>query len=727
MKITGNRSIRLTAAATLLLLSLPAAFAQGSGGAAAVPPLGPAQTLRLPQIVQRTLPSGIRLVLLEDHAQPAIWMRLALPAGAIRDPQNKVGLAQMAASLLDKGTATRTESQIADTVDLLGASLGASADDDYLFVSAQGLSPHADKLLELMADITLRPTFPQAEMDRYRTRTLSAITSSLAEPGNLANAAIARLVFGAHPYGNFSAGTRETLTTITQADLKAFHAAYFAPNEATVFVVGDITADQAAAKVEKAFAGWAKKTAPAAPAPPDASVPGVAPRPQITIIDRPGAAQTEIRIGTLARPYSDPQRVTGVVATAVLGLGNFEGRLTREIRVKRGLTYGVASFFTRNKQAGLFQVSTFTKNATTGEVVTLALGEADKLTKAPPTGEELQDRQSFLTGAFALGVATPSGVLTRLVPAVLFGSGPQELTTFSERVMAVTPQAVQQVIDGLPLERSRIVLVGDAKEIEPQVKALGDVTIISQDQVDLNSPTLRASAAQTAVGTTPATAEEIAAGRARLDAAIKAHGGEAFLNVTSLKITGKGELSPPGGGGTKIPLSQIILTTVAPDKSRLDMKSDFGDFAFASMGGEKGGWISAVGNIQTLPPSRSSSADPNALLIAAAKRRFAVRSLASAPPSAEGKKQIGFAVTNDKGIVTEFYIEEGTNLVRQLTSKGRQGESSTFLGGYKAVNGLQMPTTMRTTQNGADFLSMTFDTFEFNKPVEDTLFDKPKG
>ena len=335
------------AAASLSVLSAysaPTSFAQvpanqapGASEAAAkaallpppvgLPPLGPPQPVILPPVTQKTLPNGLKIVVLEDHKQPALFMRLSLSAGTIRDSKDKIGVAQMTAALLDNGTTTRSEDQIADAVDTLGANLDAIAGDDYLSVGASGLSSQADALMDLMADITLHPTFPQETVDRYKTRTISGITAALGEPATVASAALARVVYGAHPYGNFSSGTTETVPTLTRADAEAFAQTYFAPNGATLFFVGDITAAQAEALAGKYFGAWEKKTVPAPPPAPRPVVDRAPmPKPRIFVIDRPGAAQTEVRIGVLTPGYSDPKRITDSVASTVLGLGQFEGR-----------------------------------------------------------------------------------------------------------------------------------------------------------------------------------------------------------------------------------------------------------------------------------------------------------------------------------------------------------------------------------------------------------------
>lgn len=477
--------MRLNVSAASLLAVLLAAMPAAIG---APPPLGKPRPLRLPPVAQKTLPNGLRIVVLEDHAQPALWMRLAVPAGSIRDPADRMGLAQMTAGLLDKGTTTRTETQIADQVEGLGASLGAAAEEDYLIVSASGLSTHADTLLDLLADVTLRPTFPPEEIDRLRTRTLNAITAELAEPGALAAAAVNRLVYGAHPYGNYATGTPATLAAITPEDLRRFHDAHFAPDAATLFLAGDITAEAAAAKVEKAFGAWARRAVPDSPAAPPALSRET--RPRITLIDRPGAAQTEIRIGVRTTGYRDPRRLVGSTTAAVLGLGE-QGRLYREIRVKRGLTYSVYSYFSRNAQAGEFQIATFTKNPSTAEVIRLALGEVQKLAQQPPPAAEMAERKNFLIGTFALSVATPDGILRRLIPATLYGDGPNDLSLYIPRVEAVTPGQVQEMVRDLGVEGAHVVLVGDAKAIEDQVRPLGEVTKIAMEAVDLRSPTLK--------------------------------------------------------------------------------------------------------------------------------------------------------------------------------------------------------------------------------------------
>ncbi len=691
-----------------------------------IPPLGPTRPLRLPAIVERTLPNGLRLVLLEDHTQPALWLRLALPAGSIRDPRSRVGLAQMTAALLTKGTTTRTEAQIADTVDGLGASIGAGADSDFFTVSSSGLSAYRDTLFDLFADITLRPTFPTVEIDRYRTITLNNITQALADGGTLADIAFSRRLYGGHPYGDFSSGTPVSLPDITQQDLTTFHRTYFAPNVATLFVAGDITLDQATAKATAAFGEWERKSVPSLPSPPKTGT--VTTAPQITLVDRPGSAQTQIRIGTVIAGASDPKRYIASVASFILGVGNDNGRLTREVRVKRGLTYSIASDFGRRAQAGAFEISTFTKTPSTAEVLRLSLAEAAKLAQAPPAAGELVESKTLLNGSFALSVATTPGLLGRLQTATLYGNGASDLTLRASRIQAVTPVQVSEALRDLNLRGAQIVLVGDAKAIEKDLRAFGKVNVIPADSLDLLSPTLLP---QKSSGSEPApnkpTSAEIEAGKALIAATIKAHGGDAFLNLKEYELKGKGELSPPGQD-IKLPVDTATLTFSLPNRSRYDLKTTFGSIVLAT-GKDGSGWISALGQIQDAPQGAGNIGDPMDLLRKAASSGYTVRPLPESvkvPAETDGKALRGFTVTDPTNHTTRLYTEVDTGLVRRVIVTESKGNVTILLGSYHDTEGVQLPGFLQVTQNGKTFLSLTFDTFAVNKPVNDSLFARPK-
>lgn len=721
-----NRTLIFALAATSAVVILPGiAHAQKTP----VPPLAQPKPLVLPKVVQETLPNGMRLVVLEDHKQPAVWINLALAVGTVRDPREKIGLVTLVAGLLDKGTETRTESQIASLVDGLGANLGAGASDDFLSVSASGLSSNTDTLFGLLADVVLHPAFPEKELTLLRQRTLASITSSLADAGTVASAAVNRAVYGDHPYGDYSAGSPKTLPTITRDDLKAFHNTYFAPNVATLFILGDITPAQAKAKAAQYFGNWQKKDVPAAPAPPKpmAGVAGDG-KPRIFIVDRPGAAQTEIRVSQLVPGYSDPNRVPASLASNVLGGGGFDTRLMREIRVKRGLTYGAFAGIGRNKEAGTFTMSTFTKNATTGEVVRLMLQTVDELRTAAPSVAEVADKKTYLSGAFAISVATPQGVFSRLIPAVLYGGGPADLETYTKKVEAVTPADVQTTFKNLPTSASTIVLVGNAAEIEPQVKDIGSVTVIPAGQLDLTTASLKAAGTPATTNTPPTAIKGDEAGATLLAATVKAHGGDAFLKVQAVKFVGKGTLTPPGGETPDLPLDSATIVTALPGRARFELKTGFaGDIILGAPGSGKPGWLSIMGQISDLPTDVASGiSDPVVLLLRVVQEKSPVAALSDTPTAPDGKKLRGFTVSPAAGIVAKVYVEEDTSLVRRVEVTTPTSKASFELGGYKgAKDGVTLPYTLKQSLNGNPLFDLKFDSYEINPTVTDALFEKP--
>ncbi len=438
-----------------------------------------------------------------------------------------------------------------------------------------------------------------------------------------------------------------------------------------------------------------------------------------------------MRIGVLTSGYNDPNRIAGTVATAVLGLGQFDSRLTREIRVKRGLTYGAASFFSRHKDAGEFEISTFTKNASTGEVVKLALEEARKIGVGEVPNAELQDRKTFLQGSFAVSVATPSGVLTRLVPAVLYGNGPADLTGYVERVQAVTGSQVPEIMRGLHLNAPQVVLVGDAKAIQKDVESIGTVRVIPSGSVDLLSPTLegtgdKSQGAGTGAGNSgagaKATTEEMAAGRAMLAATVKAHGGDAFLNLKSMVLKGKGELTDPTGQlPGAIPIETLTLTIVMPDKVRADLGAGF-PIAFGTEGGNSAEWLTVAGMEQAAPAGLGSALNPIKLLRDAYTQNYPTRPL---PKSGNGA-ETGYVITTDKGVAVRVYVDPATNLATRMVLPTKTAQVIVLMGSYQTAKGVKIPGTLKVSQGNMTLLDLTFTDIAVNTTVDNAIFAKPK-
>ena len=240
--------------------------AQGQPDRAKPPTLGPAPQLKLPPIQKRTLSNGIPVWLVEAHEVPLVQITLLVKSGSNDDPGGKFGLASLTAAMLDEGAGTRSALEIADEIDFLGASLGTNSSFDASSVRLNVPVSRLGAALTVMADVALRPTFPDAELERLRQERLTALLQARDDAASVAPMAFARLLFGpSHRYGTGAIGTHATLKAFTTSDLKAFHAAAFQPANSTLIVVGDVTADGVVPQLEKQFGSWRVGSAPPSP------------------------------------------------------------------------------------------------------------------------------------------------------------------------------------------------------------------------------------------------------------------------------------------------------------------------------------------------------------------------------------------------------------------------------------------------------------------------------
>lgn len=481
---------------------LIAAFAAGAAGAAfvggaaapalAVPPTPPApqpmRELRFPTFEQRTMANGLRLVAIERHAEPEVSLRLVVPAGKLYEPAAKAGLAGATADLLTEGTASRSAQQIAAAIDGVGSSLDASSGTDFANVSVTVTSDQLDLALELLADVVLRPSFPAAELERWRRKSLSSLEVQRANPGYLAEIAFQRLVFGAYPYGSPARGTPESLAGLSRDDLAAFHRSHYLPGGSILAIVGDFRQEQAMAAVERAFGGWAGG---AAPRPPALELPAYE-RPKVVVVDKPDAVQTQIRVGQAALAYTDPDFFTAAVYDTVLG-GSSSGRLFKEVRIKRGLAYGAYSRFAEQLVTGSFAASTSTKTASTVQALRLTLDEIAGMAKAPVPAAELDEAKTYLNGAFPLEIESAGQVAQRVLTALGYGLGREFLDSYRDRISAVSAAAIQRFAGTrIHPERSVVVLVGNAAAFGPELaKQLGPFETIPAAELDPLAPDLR--------------------------------------------------------------------------------------------------------------------------------------------------------------------------------------------------------------------------------------------
>ena len=448
----------------------------------------PAREVKFPPFQVRTLANGLQVVTVAHHEQPAVTMRMLVRAGAAQDPDGKGGLAELAAKLLDQGTTSRGAEQIADQIDSIGGAMGTGSGTDLTFINAMVMKDSFALAMDLLSDVVRNPAFAPEEIERQREQAISSLRVSVEDPGYVASTVFDRLVYGFHPYGRPGSGTPVSLQRVTQNDLRAFHRQYFVPNNTILAIVGDIGADEAFSAVERVFGAWPRGDVPA-------SKPTDPPPPtrRLIVVDKPDAVQTEIRVGQLAIPRKHPDYLAFDIAVKILG-GEGANRLHRVLRSERGLTYGAEADAQSFKQAGDFVAETSTRTETTAETLKLTVAEVARLQAQRVFERELADAQAFLTGSFPLTIETPNDIATSVINAVFYELPLDEVSTYRERVQAITPDDIQRVArDYVRPDRLSIVLVGNARAFLADLREVGftDVEVIPLGQLDLSAPTLR--------------------------------------------------------------------------------------------------------------------------------------------------------------------------------------------------------------------------------------------
>jgi predicted Zn-dependent peptidase len=464
----------------VLGFSTAALLAQGPPDRSKPPALGAPPQLNLAPIQKRMLSNGLPVWLIEAHEVPLVQINLVIKAGAGDDPAGKYGVASLTAAMLDEGAGKRTALQIADEVEFLGATLTTSSSFDASAVRLNVPVSRVNAALPLMADIVLRPTFPDAELNRLRQERLTALLQAKDDPASVAPMAFARTVFGAmHRYGTGAAGSESTIKGFTVSDLKSFHASMYQPSNATLLVVGDVKADAILPQLDAQFGSWKGTTVTRRPVP----VATQLAQGQITIVDMPGAEQSQIRIGWVGVPRSTPEYFTLEVLNTILG-GSFTSRLNQNLREEHQYTYGASSRFDMRLSAGPFQAGAGVQTDKTAEAIKEFFNELNGISK-PVGAEELTKAKNYIALSFPSEFETTGDLSSKMEELVVYDLPERFFAQYVDSIQAVTSAAVQKAAATYIVpKRFAVVVVGDRKVIEPGIRALnlGPVRVMSVDE-----------------------------------------------------------------------------------------------------------------------------------------------------------------------------------------------------------------------------------------------------
>jgi zinc protease len=430
--------------------------------------------VKLPRPVEMTLPNGLTLLILEEHRLPTVQYTLWVKNGSISDPKDTPGLASFTADLLREGTAKHNSSQIASELDEMGATFFADAGfgEDLTTVGASGLSQSADKLMEVMSEIVLNPSFPAEEIKKYVAREKAGLMQERSNPGFLARERFAHAVYGDFPAAN-QAPTNESLGKATPEGLKAFHDKYYAPNNSILAIAGDVTKAKAAELAKKYFGEWKNHAVPASTA---GQVPAPA-KAKVYLVDRPDSVQSNIVAGGLSLRRTDPDFIALTLTNRILG-GGVSGRLFINLREEKGYTYGAYSGFTSQKFPGSFSANTEVRNAVTDGSLHELMYEFKRLRDEKVPQKELDEAKRSIVASFALSLENLSGLVSRWLTVKYYGLPLDYWDKYPDEVAKLDADAVQRTAKKyIDLDHMQIVVVGDAKQVREAVAKYGNTEV----------------------------------------------------------------------------------------------------------------------------------------------------------------------------------------------------------------------------------------------------------
>ena len=490
MRIMNNRNVIVA----LMLIVMASSLVLGQGGAPGgqAPPStkgaiikGKAPVnknvlkVKLPRAEEAALSNGLKVILLPAHKVPTFNIQLVVLSGGLSDKADYRGLASFTATLLREGTAKRSSKEIAEQVDALGATLAANAGYSSMTstVSTSGLVENIDQTLELFADVIRNPTFPQTEVDKFKTRTLAQLQFQRSIPQFLAIEQFQKAIYGANHPAAIVAAPADSLKKLTSKDLAEFHSTYYRPNNAMIAIVGDVTMKEIMPKLEKAFGDWPKADVPAVTIP-QAPAQGDA---KIYLIDRPGSVQTVLQLGTLGIERTSPDYFAVLLADKVLG-GGPSGRLFLNLREDKGYTYGAYSNFGGSKFRGTWGASSEVRTDVTEGAMKEFMYELNRLRDTTVPAEELENAKRSIVGSFALSLEQPQSLLQNIITQKLYNLPVDYWDTYPQKVSAITAADVQMAAKKyIDMGHLQVVAVGDASKAREIQAKYGKVEMYDAD------------------------------------------------------------------------------------------------------------------------------------------------------------------------------------------------------------------------------------------------------
>lgn len=675
------------------------------------------QAVTLPPVERFKLANGLSVVVVKNDRLPVVTMQLMIHAGRAEEPLARLGVAELAADLLPKGTRKRDALAIAKAIDFVGGAVTADAGHEATWVTCSTMTKDAKLCLDLVPEMVTQPAFKADELEKAKVLQLTEISRRLDDAPALAGAHAQNLLWGNdHVRGWVT--SPEWIRRLTRADVVAFHKTWYVPGNATLAVSGDVDVAKLKKDLTRSFGAWAKAPVPARPKYVAPRLDGV----KVRLVDKPGQTQTQIRVAQLGLAHDDPRFFPSLVWNYALGGGAFSSRLMKVVRSEGGKSYGASSTFDRNADRGSMMTATFTRTAETAATLELVLKEIKKMHASGPTEEEVAAAIANLAGSYAMRVAGADDLAAALVTADLHGLSQTYVSDFPVLVGQVTREdAAAAATSVLSPGAFVVVLLGDATAIGPQLKKAG----LPFEQVAFNAPI--GPQPDEAAAPAPIDPSTAAAGVKLLDAALAAKGGAKVEKLKSLRMSGTGQLTAQG----QTVDVELVRTLVLPDRMRMDIKiaKQF-EISFA-LEGSKGGWTKGPGGIDDLPAAqvpeleRQRWVDPELVLL---RHRAPGAKVALLPSEKlDGKATDVVQVFSADGkLSTKLYFDPTTKMLLAQKYPSAAGETVELFDDYRDVGGIKIA-HKRVSTGGGEKSDLTVDKVEVDPTVAADIFVKPKS
>ena len=438
-----------------------------------LPAVGPPPPFRFSRIHKDTLPNRLCLWSAEHRSLPVVTFMLVMPVGSAADFEGYEGLSAITADMMDEGTGNLSAIDVNAAFARLGAHLETDVSADATVFSVTTLAKFAPQALSLFADCVIRPRLDPADFDRIKQLRLTRLVQIRDMPSAIADRAFMQVVYGTHPYAHMALGTEESLRQLTIDTVRDFHQRMYRTSCATLIACGDLGVDDFQQMAADTFGSWSENL-PDVPDDAAVAAPPMAPIHRMVLVNKPGAAQSEIRIGEVGLSRGTPDYHPLIVLNMILG-GQFVSRINMKLRQEKGLTYGARTAFDFRRGRGPFVLQTSVQSDGTAEAITASLLEIHAIrSERPPTMDEVEVAKAALTRGYARNFETAEQIARAMAQLVLYGLPDDYFDSFASKVGAVTVELARHAASThLHPDRLATAIVSDSSIVLPQLAAAG--------------------------------------------------------------------------------------------------------------------------------------------------------------------------------------------------------------------------------------------------------------